>query len=271
MEKLKVLFLFYSGAGNTLLLSSTLKERFEKDGHQVKLTNLKKDSEIPDLSNCNIVVLATPVYAYHVPQTVMEFLQRLPNGNASFFLLFTKGLILGNSAYEAQNILRKKGYKIKGFSDIIMADTLFLLTAKQGGMLEKIYLLPNRIASFRLNSIYKSIIKSIHCEKEVKLRPKIYAPITNFIANWFHKKTAQFKKELFADEHCTLCGVCVKVCPRNNIKIDQSRVIFGDDCEFCTACIHRCPVESIQVGSKTQGKSRYRIGKEAKYLRKWLK
>lgn len=268
--KKKLLVLFYSGAGNTQLLSSTIKERLIKDGYEVILFQIKKESEAPNLNDYDLVILASPVYAYRAPFTVLEFIDKLPEGNASFYLIFTKGLILGNAAYEVYKKLTKKGYKIVGFSDIILADTLFLLTAKEGSLLERFYLFPNRILIYKLRHIYHQIIKALFKKQPIKISKKIYSFITATIARGFWRRVKRWSEQFNVNEACNLCGVCVKVCPRNNIKIEEGKVVFGDDCEFCTACIHRCPVNAINVGKITLGKARYSIGRESIIFRKIL-
>ncbi len=266
----KVLLLYYSGAGNTQLLASTIKERLLKDGYEATLFQIKKDLEPPNLSGYDLLILASPVYAYKAPFTVLEFIDKLPEGTAPLYLIFTKGLILGNSAYEVYNNLTKKGYKIVGFSDIILADTLFLLTAKEGSLLERFYLLPNRILIYKLRSIYHQIVKALYKKLPIKIRKKIYSFITSTVARSFWRRVKKWSEQFNVNEACNLCEVCVKVCPRNNIKIEEGKVIFGDDCEFCTACIHRCPVNAINVGKITPGKARYSIGKESIIFRKIL-
>ena len=271
MFRVNILILYYTGAGNSLVVASVLKDRFLKDGYEVELKRITKNIGEVDLSPYHLVILITPVYAYHAPGTVLEFVRSLKEGDKPFYLILTKGLILGNSAYELQQILRSKGYKVKGFHDIIMADTLFLLTARKNSLLERFYLLPNRIFNHHLKSIYRMIVKTLHSDKEIKLRKKLYGFVTELIARNFWKKVNKWKSTLYADDKCNLCGVCVKVCPRSNIKIEGGKVIFGNDCEFCTACIHRCPQEAVQVGKMTERKARYKVGKEAEYFRRVLK
>ncbi|MGB9910774.1 MAG: EFR1 family ferrodoxin [Candidatus Hydrothermia bacterium] len=270
MRKRKIQILYYTGAGNTQLLSSYLKERFQKDGHEAVLFKITKDSPLPEIDKFDLNVLASPVYAYHAPFTVREFLSRLPEGKGIFYLIFTKGLILGNAAFEVYQLLKAKGYRVSGFSDIVLADTLFLLTAPRKSLLELFYLLPNRFHRFKLSMIYKSLIKAVHLKKPVKIRRKFYAFITEFIAKNFWKRVEKWKKALYADENCNLCGVCVKVCPRGNIEIRDGKVIFHENCEFCTACIHRCPREAIQLNGFTKNKARFKIGRESRYFLKGL-
>ena len=270
MNRFRLLILCYSGAGNSLLVASTIKDRLLKDGYDAQLKMINKKIGEVDLTPYDLIILVSPVYAYHAPGTVLEFMRSLKNGTSSFYLIFTKGLILGNSAYELHKILKEKGYKVRGFSDIILTDTLFLLTAKKNTLLEKFYLLPNKIFLYKLKTIYRSIIKAIHSQKEIRLHKKLYGLLTEFIAKKFWKKINTLKRLFYADGKCNLCGVCVQVCPRSNIRIEEGKVLFGDDCEFCTACIHRCPQEAVQVGKMTIGKARYKIGKEANYFRKVL-
>ncbi len=271
MKTFRVKMFYYSGAGNTQIIVNYLKERLTNDGHIVDITVLKKGTKAENLDSYDLIILATPVYSYHVPKTVKEFLSSLKDGNVPFYLLYTKGLILGNAAYEAYKMLRSKGYTVTGFSDIVLADTLFLLTARRGSLLEKFYLLPNRLFVPKVVIIYRSIIKALHVRKPIKLRRKGYAFITEFIGTLFQKKASHWEKLLLAQENCNLCKVCIQICPRENVKIESGKIIFGPDCEFCTACIHRCPSEAIQLDGFTKNKTRFSVKREYKVFRKILK
>ena len=53
-------------------------------------------------------------------------------------------------------------------------------------------------------------------------------------------------KKYVVDDNCILCGTCSKVCPANNISVND-KVIFSDKCEVCYACIHNCLKKAIHV------------------------
>ena len=57
---------------------------------------------------------------------------------------------------------------------------------------------------------------------------------------------------------CTNCGLCAKICPVNNIKIDKQRPVWLHHCEQCLKCLQWCPGEAIQYGRKTVNWKRYR-------------
>ena len=64
-------------------------------------------------------------------------------------------------------------------------------------------------------------------------------------------------KKFFAEESCTGCGLCARLCPEKNIRITEKRPQWLGHCVKCLSCIHRCPNHSIQYGDVTQDMGRY--------------
>ncbi len=61
------------------------------------------------------------------------------------------------------------------------------------------------------------------------------------------------------EDKCTKCGVCIKVCPKDNIKFnsDNNKIIIEDSCISCFACTHNCPSNAIRFkGEKSQNRFR---------------
>lgn len=69
-------------------------------------------------------------------------------------------------------------------------------------------------------------------------------------------------KAFVASDACTGCGQCARLCPTNNITIQNGRPVWGSDCTHCMACICRCPAEAIEYGKRSVGKSRYHFKDE---------
>jgi len=72
------------------------------------------------------------------------------------------------------------------------------------------------------------------------------------------------KKRFYANENCTHCGICQRICPSGNITVTQDDVSFDNKCYLCLRCIHQCPEKAIQIGKITNGKYRYK-GPDRKY------
>ncbi len=58
-------------------------------------------------------------------------------------------------------------------------------------------------------------------------------------------------------EACVGCGLCVKVCPLNNVRLVKGRPVWGKECVHCMGCINRCPKKAVEYGKGTVGKERY--------------
>ena len=54
-------------------------------------------------------------------------------------------------------------------------------------------------------------------------------------------------------DNCTSCGVCVKVCPVNNIIMAGDRPTWQHRCENCIACYNFCPEKAIRNGIASEG------------------
>ncbi|MEL7656539.1 MAG: EFR1 family ferrodoxin, partial [Bacillota bacterium] len=73
--------------------------------------------------------------------------------------------------------------------------------------------------------------------------PAIKTAIVNPMFNRFALNTSKF----YADDKCTGCGICEKVCPVHTIKVN-GKPTWGKECTQCLGCINRCPVHAIQSG-----------------------
>lgn len=70
----------------------------------------------------------------------------------------------------------------------------------------------------------------------------------NQIFYLFFVKTRVFT----AGDTCTGCGQCARLCPTNNITIQNGRPVWGDDCThcmMCTAAAQRKPSSTVKSAS----------------------
>jgi len=65
------------------------------------------------------------------------------------------------------------------------------------------------------------------------------------------------KSNFILTPSCTKCGTCTKVCPANNIVLNEA-VTFGDKCETCYACVNLCPAHAIYSNKATLKRRQYR-------------
>ena len=63
--------------------------------------------------------------------------------------------------------------------------------------------------------------------------------------------------EFIAKDSCIGCGLCEKLCPLNNINLEDKTPRWRNNCTHCMACISNCPVRAIEYGNVTQEKEPY--------------
>ena len=64
-------------------------------------------------------------------------------------------------------------------------------------------------------------------------------------------------KKFYATDACISCGKCERVCPTQNVRLENGRPVWGKKCTHCMACICRCPAEAIEYGKHSRGLPRY--------------
>jgi ferredoxin len=76
---------------------------------------------------------------------------------------------------------------------------------------------------------------------------------------WSYRLAEDYTRDrLYADEACTGCGLCERICPVGNIKLSDNHPQFASQCMLCLRCLHACPQEAIQIGKLTAGKFRWK-------------
>lgn len=79
-------------------------------------------------------------------------------------------------------------------------------------------------------------------------------------------------------EKCVNCGLCIKNCPEENVKIVDGKFVFGGDCACCVRCSFNCPKDAFDIallnGWRVNGKYNFEnaaalpSGRHERYCRK---
>ena len=88
-------------------------------------------------------------------------------------------------------------------------------------------------------------------------RKKLYDRIASSAVNPVFYPLFVKANPFTASDVCIGCGKCEKLCPLNNITLQNARPVWGTNCTQCMACICYCPTRAIEYGKKSAGKPRY--------------
>ncbi len=71
----------------------------------------------------------------------------------------------------------------------------------------------------------------------------------------YEKKAA---RDVKTDADCTLCGLCVRLCPTKNLSIGASGLEQAGSCAVCYRCVNACPQRAITVMFHKKPQTQYK-------------
>ncbi|MFA9465265.1 MAG: 4Fe-4S dicluster domain-containing protein [Velocimicrobium sp.] len=77
------------------------------------------------------------------------------------------------------------------------------------------------------------------------MHPKLQDKILAFFGKAEHIGASIFGVSIHASKDCNQCGLCVRSCPKKNIRMKNGKPKFGVHCLWCLKCIYSCPRKAL--------------------------
>ena len=246
------MILFFSGTGNGKYIANRIAAVTSDE--VVSINDKMKNKDTQEIEVNGKLVFVLPTYAWRIPRVVREWiLSTAFKGVENVWFVMSCGGEIGNAAKYNKELCEQKNFVYKGTAQIVMPDNYILMfKLPEEKKLQEIV--------EKANPIIADIAKQIVDNKEfAKPRNNLYdrfmsGPVNSMFYSMY-VKADKFK----VSDKCIGCGKCAKMCPLNNICMQDGKPTWGKDCTQCMACISYCPVEAIDYGKKTVGKRRYRM------------
>lgn len=244
---------YFTGTGNSLYAASKLAEaQGDRAVSIAKLMDQQKDVYHYEMEENEPLGFVFPIFAWAPPKMVLDFIKRLDVKGAPYtFYLSTCGNDEGSTAKKIRKALAAKGLTLDSSFSLQMPNNYIIGFDVDPKTLEAEKL---KAAELMLSEINKAISQR---QKNINLTipgrfPALKTALVNPMFNRFALNTRQFS----ADDTCTGCGICEKICPVHTIAV-TGKPVWGKACTQCLGCINRCPVNAIQYGKGTARKGRY--------------
>ncbi len=233
-------FYYFTGTGNTLLVVNEMKNYFISNGYTVNLYKIEKtDPEQINVGNDRVIGLAFPVAFQSTFNFLWDFFNKMPEtqNDTKIFMVDTLSEYSGGIVGPLKKILAKKGYRPIGAKEIKMPSNLTSKPEKEnyGAKREKGLKNAKRYA-------HDLIYETSHWYQMPMPNLLKHISQSNRILRFFRKKYPM----TLDSEKCIKCELCVKLCPVENIKMEEYPV-WGDNCQFCLRCFSFCPVQAISI------------------------
>ena len=259
---------YFSGTGNSLAVARDIAVRLE--GKLISMAATMSTAKLETVAD--VIGIVFPVHNVvngGVPSIVRTFLSRLENVTSTYiFAVCTCGGGSGDALPNIKRSIEAKGGKLAAGYTVKMPFNCPPFTQSEEQV--KRYQEWNQ----NLDEICKTVlekkkinIKTINPIIQALLYP--LGQIMHYSIQNNYRKLAKESKATFDDavrlidnsyylgENCDGCGICVKVCPVNNIEIINDKPAWQHHCESCLACLVWCPRKAIYGGILSSKAERY--------------
>ena len=242
--------LYFTGTGNSRYIAERIAVALGDE--LLSMNDHIKEGEPSPVASDERLVIVTPTYAWRIPRIVRDWLTEtdFPCAKQTWFVM-TCGSEIGNAAKYNRALCQEKQLTYMGTAQIIMPENyIAMFNAPQAEEARQIVA--------RAEPDIDRVISAIKTGQKFALpRNNLYdrfmsGPVNPVFYSFFVKANA-----FTASDDCTGCGQCARLCPINNITIQNGKPVWGGNCTHCMACICHCPAEAIEYGKKSLGKPRY--------------
>lgn len=242
--------LYFTGTGNSRYVATHIAEAL--DDKLFSMNDRIKAGNRSPVATDERLIIVTPTYAWRIPRIVRDWLAEtdFPCGAQTWFVM-TCGSEIGSAAKYNRALCQEKQLTYMGTAQIIMPENyIAMFNAPQAEEARQIL----AKAEPDIDRVASAIAEN---QAFTPPRNNFYdrfmsGPVNPIFYTFFVKANA-----FTAGSACTGCGQCARLCPTNNITIQNGKPVWGGDCTHCMACICRCPAEAIEYGKKSLGKPRY--------------
>ena len=224
---------YFTATGNSLYVAKRI------GGKLLSIPKLMKQNEI-SIEDDSIGIIS-PVYGGDMPRMVKAFLGKANLKTKYLFFISTYGMSYSVVKINAIEAMNKNGLKPDYVNAVKMIDN-YLPGFEMQDQIDNAY---KKDIEGQIDQICKDIIdkkKNVYSLGMLQMLAKAF--INNTMGKVIFDRSAA--KKYIVNDDCIRCGICAKVCPADNIIVDN-KVSFLNKCEVCYACLHNCPKNAIHL------------------------
>ncbi len=241
---------YFSGTGNSLYAARHLAK-----ATQDRLISIPAEMSSPafskeyTLSTDERIGFVFPIHSWGPPEIVLRFIRRIRFANYQnhyCYFVATCGDDMGCTRQILERVLSAIGICLQAGFSLIMPNTYIALP---GFDVDPLEIQKQKLAQAvpELNRIANDVDQK---SSAFRLHPGAMPRLKSYLILPLFKKILISDKYFHTTDQCIACGKCVRICPTNNIRMENKCPVWQGNCTACLACYHVCPQRAIYFFAK---------------------
>jgi ferredoxin len=227
---------YFTGTGNSLRAAQVVAKAL---GNTEIISMRCNPADVP-ATDSDVIGFVFPIYHWTLTEAVYEFISALQiNPNAYIFAISTLCRINGLAFEVLNELLKQKNASLQYAKRIFSVANLCIVYPP---FPSERRMIPSMERNLKKASFEIQTRKTNSYSKAGLLTRLIYP----HIMPKYLKCLPELDRGFSISESCISCGICSRICPRNNISLVDDKPTFLHRCSCCMACVCYCPTKAIQ-------------------------
>jgi ferredoxin len=247
----KVVMLYFSGTGNSKYIAELFCKQMNAACHSIE-----EDVDFGQMIKAaRVIAFCYPIYGSRVPRIMREFaIKHMDALKGKKVIIFcTQMGFSGDGARAFTDIFPRNHFIVRYAEHFLMPNNVnnlgFMPLATEKEV--KKYL---DKAEEKMNEVCVNILNGFGrkrgfnpLSRALGLMQGIFFPLLEWIG----------LRTVWIDKDCTLCDVCVSICPVKNFENIGDKIVTKKNCTMCFRCINKCPQKAISIYHKGKVKRQF--------------
>lgn len=251
---------YFSGTGNSAWAARTIASAI---GDELKpMTDVLNGTGDDRMRTLDRLGLVFPTYGWDMPAVVRDFIGTLAEVESRYtYFVTTCGDDTGRLRQRVDKALAEKHLRLDSAWAVRMPNTYVCLPGFDVD--------PTNVCHTKLKAApdrLREVIDGIRNRQKGRfdtLPGKLPRTKTYLLGTLFRRFLVTDRR-FRTNDRCTGCGLCSRVCPIGNIRMQRGRPAWQGGCTGCLSCYHHCPVHAIDYDGATKHKGQYLFDVESR-------
>ena len=243
--------LYFSATGNSKYIAELFCRNMD-----ATCRSIEEEADFKKLIAAEDVIgFCYPIYGSGAPRLMREFARTHMEAlkHKKLILFCTQMAFSGDGARALTDVLPQTEMEVIYAEHFLMPNNVcnLFITPLPGKKMTRWYL---RKAQKKMQTVCGNI-------KNGRIKKRGFNPISRALgltqAAFLPGIEKRAKNKVWIDKDCSLCGLCVSICPMENFKCENGKIETRGDCMMCYRCINKCPQKAITVFLRGKVKKQY--------------